>query len=150
MESNLLNKYIANYKFVLFIRIISSILVLIILLNLKENPIGLGVLIMLLLLLIGFTGIEEVLVFREYIEFKTKRILPFLSKSCKIKYVDIINVKLEKRKVNFLILILPGVGAINYASLVFKLKDEHTVVKFIKGNQNEISKILNILNSKIK
>lgn len=92
MESNLLNKYSANYKFVLFIRIISSILVLIILLNLKENPIGLGVLIMLLLLLIGFTGIEEVLVFQEYIEFKTKRILPFLSKSCKIKYVDIINI----------------------------------------------------------
>lgn len=146
MSKDVLLKHRENGILVYFIRSILAVFIILLLINFKVNPMGFSILLLLFIVMVFLSSIQEISIYSEFVEFKSNRLLPIFSKRHIIGYNDILKVKLYKRKVSYFILVMPGVGAISDNSLVFHLKNGNTIEKTIRGKTNSVEQFYDTLN----
>ncbi|HYX05751.1 MAG TPA: hypothetical protein VE912_03375 [Bacteroidales bacterium] len=129
-----------------FICIVFSIYILTVF---QENPTGIAILLIITLVIFLLSSTQKIELKNEYIIFNSVRILPFLNNERLIIYKDIQKIEFNERKVNYLIMILPGVGAIKDAEFVFYFRNGNMQKETLRGNQNRIKEMHTILQSKI-
>lgn len=139
-----------GYVFVTyFVRLASLVVCIYILTIFHINPLGFSIILLFILIVFLFSAIKKVVLYNDYIKFCTERILPFLNKEYKIKYEDIHNLDFSERKINYLTLILPGLGSINDTEFVFYLKNGNIKKASIRGNQDKIKEMYRLISERI-
>ena len=101
-------------------------------------------------LFIIFSATSNIKVYEDSIMFRYARIIPTMSIEYSYDFIDIKRVELKKTKVNLIIFILPGVGAIKDSRIVFYFFNGTIKEEIIGGQYTDVKKIHQIISSRLK
>jgi len=151
---NLLKMIIKSNLNVIIFRCLLTILILICLYNFKINPNFFGFIIVILLVLIIISTNDIVRITDTTVEFENKRLIPFMTETRIINFIDIKSIEYLKGDSSILLLIfsfLLGLG-ITYKQvdkIIITLKDDVIVERKVFRKKGKIKEAIKIIQDKI-
>jgi len=149
IELNIESKF--SNQIINLVRLVSGgLLILVLIFVLPINLNATIVFSLTLLLIILYSAKSKIIVTNDSIIFETNRLFKFLSSTLLISIDEIENLEYFPKRINVLILLLPGLGGIKNAEYIFRLKDKRQISRVLKINKNDTERLIYILDEKIK
>lgn len=145
MGKDVLIKYKSFNMVTYFIRLVCLVLIVYILTQFNINPSGFTVLIIFLLIIFLLSSVKRICIYKEYIEFSSQRLLPIFNRKHIIKFEEIQKVSFKEKEINYLTLMLPGVGSIRDAMFIFVFKNGKIKEQPIRGTQTKLKEMYKVL-----
>ena len=135
---------------VYIIRVVSVIVGIYALITIRINPLFLSIVFLLCIVIFFLSTVSRIILYEDHICFKDERVLSFLNKCKKIYYDEIGDLDFNKIEISYITHILPGIGYMKDAELIFRMKDGRIIKEDVLMGQKKLKEITEKIRAKMK
>ena len=131
-------------------RVVSVIVGIYAVITIRINPLFLSIVFLLCIVIFFLSTVSKIILYEDHICFKDERVLSFLNKCKKIYYDEIGDLDFNKIEISYITHILPGIGYMKDAQLIFRMKDGRIIKEDVLMGEKKLKKISGKIRAKMR